>query len=539
MLRRGLLVLVFLAQSAGGQIIDFKPPHVLDSRSLEILQTFFVYSKEEAPSHDSTGYPFIKFHNIEATRAVGKGYEIVMMSTDHFTKYFDSTSFCCDDGMIAGKQCGEDARGSFVIGGPEVLRKHIYRYPVPSFGHTDQTVESRQPLLESGAYVLVLANCGPTKDAELTGRILVKNPFGFLPGDEIHKLRFYMQLTCAYVLVAMAWSYQAFKWWTELVFYQYVVSAIIFLGLLDTSFSYFYYNDWNESGTPSSILFCISSFFGVAKSMSTVVFVLFAALGLGITRARLDTEVTNLLMFFGIWFIVHIVFAYSSSANSRNHYGSSAMKMYTNAFFACAALQSSAIIWIMTSLTELIESLKSRRQTEKLLLFQRLFVVLGIVAVIACLLVCAFIYRVNRLDAGSRWRDEWLFVDAAPAGGIFVILVGLAYLWAPSQYSKVFEFASVSKDEEFRGSAPPGVPVGSQDVWGQEDSDEDEDLEKDGGGTTFWEMTQTDSTSPFGDDVLVNRAEETLAQPSIGGVEIINGALVVDPSVAPAAAKVE
>jgi len=511
-----------LAGTADGQILDFHPPHdVIGPNSLEVLQTFFVYSKEEAPSHDAGGHAYVKFHNVAVKEGSGKGLELSMWPSGALLQHIDTARFCCDDSMIEQNNCTEKERDSLVVSVPQVLRQHVYRHML------GDSADSRHTLLESGAYTLLLSNCGNLTNGQVTGRILLKNPHGFLPGDEIHKLRFYMQLTIAYVLFTGAWLYQAFKWWTELVVFQYAVSAVIFLGLLDALFSFAYYNDFNVSGTPAPILFTIASFFSVAKTMFTAFFVLMASMGVGITRLGIEEEQQHLRWFFGAWLISHVALAYLAVGSGTPAIGFW-VKVKTNVLLTCVFMQATCLIWIIWSLTELIESLKTRRQTEKLLLFQRLFVIMAIVCAGSAFMLIIFIWRAVRFDLGLRWRDEWLFSDAGPHTMMFLTALGVAYLWAPSQYSKLFEFArrKGGGDDE-HGDAPPGVPVGSQDVWAQEDSDDDNEK---GGDTSLWAMSKADGESPFSDEPLVSKAEEP-ADPLLGGIEIIGGALVVSSAV--------
>merc|ERR1712232_1091701 len=72
-----------------------------------------------------------------------------------------------------------------------------YMYTVPVHAATDTSSTSKQmsseatTIYSAGVYVLVLANCGDLADVTVTGHVVVRNPYGYLPGTDYQKLPLY------------------------------------------------------------------------------------------------------------------------------------------------------------------------------------------------------------------------------------------------------------------------------------------------------------------------------------------------------------
>lgn len=143
----------------------------------------------------------------------------------------------------------------------------------------------------TGVYILVFSNCGEFLDGTITGTIIVKNAYGFLPGNEYHKLPFYGWLLLIYVALAVAWMVQTLRFWKELFNIQNCITAVIFLGLVEALLWYTFFNDWNSTGVRGKMLFIFSILSSVVKSIFSYMLVLVAGLGWGVTRPYLDRQV--------------------------------------------------------------------------------------------------------------------------------------------------------------------------------------------------------------------------------------------------------
>merc|ERR1719335_1143934 len=131
----------------------------------------------------------------------------------------------------------------------------------------------------TGVYILVFSNCGDFADASVTSDIVVKNSYGFLPGNEYHKLPFYGWLLCIYLGCAAIWTFFSARWWKELLSIHHCISAVILFGLCESLLWYILYQQWNATGAPNEPLRVLAILASALKSVYTYMLVLVAALG--------------------------------------------------------------------------------------------------------------------------------------------------------------------------------------------------------------------------------------------------------------------
>jgi len=72
---------------------------------------------------------------------------------------------------------------------------------------------------------------------------IVTSPF-------LSKNQFYGFLGLTYLLIGIAWSILVACYWREILHIQIYISGIIFLCMVEMTFSYAYYANYNETGLP-------------------------------------------------------------------------------------------------------------------------------------------------------------------------------------------------------------------------------------------------------------------------------------------------
>merc|ERR1712125_275805 len=99
---------------------------------------------------------------------------------------------------------------------PDDAFYHTETIPLVS-GDSWQPNSTRVDLFRTGVYVLVFTNCGSFDKAFVNGDFIVKNAYGFLPGNEYPKLPFYESLTGIYGCMALLWIVLSVRWRSELI----------------------------------------------------------------------------------------------------------------------------------------------------------------------------------------------------------------------------------------------------------------------------------------------------------------------------------
>ncbi|CAK9042888.1 Transmembrane protein 87A [Durusdinium trenchii] len=275
------------------QIYSFEKMALPDARSLHTLYAFYVYSHQDAPER-TLGQPFVQFHNLmftannpadsEKAKNYG-GIQLSILPYRSFWTLIQPDKFCSSREDVAQGIAKEDGKLlAHKAPGESDESVNLYSHTVTYGSSSDHQV----PVHSTGVYILVFSNCGEFKDGEVSGSVIAKNSYGFLPGNEYHKMPFYGWLAIVYIAMAMLWMCLSLRYWRELFHIQYCVAAVIFLGLVEAFLQWRFFMDWNETGVRGRILFVLAILATVVKSIFSYMLVLVASLGWGVTRPYLD-----------------------------------------------------------------------------------------------------------------------------------------------------------------------------------------------------------------------------------------------------------
>eukprot|EP00929_Paragymnodinium_shiwhaense_P050088 TRINITY_DN25246_c0_g1_i1.p1 TRINITY_DN25246_c0_g1~~TRINITY_DN25246_c0_g1_i1.p1 ORF type:complete len:510 (+),score=110.88 TRINITY_DN25246_c0_g1_i1:132-1661(+) len=476
------------------QIYDFEETPIPGNRSLQTVYAFYVYSEAEAPERIAP--PFVKFAHLVAkaenppspatvTLETYKGVEVSIM------RYRDFWSLIHPDKFCAGP---EDVAAGLAKAADTLM---VMKKPGQSFADVDmyiRTVPFNRPsedknfnIKSTGIYILVLSNCGDLNEATVSGNVIIKNSYGFLPGIEYHKLPFYGWLFLGYVILAIVWLALSLRWWKEVFNIQNCIAAVIFFGLVESFLWYIFYHDWNSSGRRGKIVFVLAIWSTVVKSCFSYMLVLVASLGWGVTRPFLDSQVIRKIQVMSFLYIV--LDFIREAVFSFRHSHSLSLAFVLLCLLPVSLMNGAIFYWVFTALSNLILTLQERRQTEKLALFQTLWRILIIALSIATFSMLFQFFDVSR-DNTSRWRYQWFFVDGIPHILFVFVLIAMMYLWAPHKYSQRYAYSQqINNDLEDSGK-------GNQAVWADDDILDGGD---DDDGDSFWAATQApDNTDVIG-----------------------------------------
>merc|ERR1712113_1263496 len=280
-----------------------------------------------------------------------------------------------------------------------------------------------------------------------------KNAYGFLPGNEYHKMPFYGWLLLVYVALAVAWMVLSLRWWREVFNIQNCISAVIFFGLIEAFLWYVFFNDWNVTGVRGKVLFILSILSSVVKSIFSYMLVLVAALGWGVTRPYLDRQV--ILKIQAVCFLYIILDFIREAVLSFRHSHSLSLAFVLLCLLPVSLLNGGIFYWVFTALSSLMEPLRDRRQYEKLALFERLWKILVCALAIASLTLLFQIFDLSR-SISIRWHYQWFFADGVSHILFLLVLAGMMYLWAPHTNSQRYAYSQQVDDEDKEGMMEDG-----------------------------------------------------------------------------------
>lgn len=488
------------------QLYKFEDTPVPEAKSLHTMYAFYIYSHIDAPDR-SLGSPFVKFHSLvaqstSATETNDKletysGVQLSILPYSDFWKLINPNRFCSlPDDVQAGYASAPDQLLVQAGPNPEAvgMYTHTVRFAKPGAIPKDVQV----PVRLTGVYILVFSNCGNFIDATVSGSVVVKNAYGFLPGNEYHKMPFYGWLSLGYAALAVMWLLLTFRWWRELIHIQGCIAGVIFLGLVEAFLWWIFFNDWNSSGNRGKVLFVLAIMSTVLKSIFSYMLVLVASLGWGVTRPYLDQRTILKIQAVSLLYIV-LDFIRETVLSFR-HSHTLSLTFVLLCLLPVSLLNGGIFYWIFTALSGLIETLRERRQSDKLLLFQRLWKLLVFAMGVASLMLLWQIFDLSR-SIMLRWHYQWLFADGVSHLLFLVVLMVMMFLWAPNTNSQRYAYSQqidskYDKDSELEAKAPP--------VWAQEDT-----LEEGEEDESFWASTHGNTqsvtstvTSKFGADKI-------------------------------------
>jgi hypothetical protein len=457
------------------------------NRSLHTLYAFYIFSHEEAPERP-LGQPFVKFHDLVAKPGLSpvpqginlqdyKGIQLSIMKYTDFWELINPKKFCCTQEDEVIQKC--EKKDQLLVRKPAGTKYQDVDVYSVAVGFTEAPMKDvKMSVRRTGVYILVFSNCGDYADATVAGSIVVKNAYGFLPGNEYHKMPFYGWLLLIYVTLAVMWMVLSLRWWKELFNIQNCITAVIFFGLVEAFLWYIFFNDWNSTGVRGKMLFILAILSSVVKSIFSYMLVLVAALGWGVTRPYLDKQV--ILKIQAVCFLYIVLDFIRESVLSFRHSHSLSLAFVLLCLLPVSLLNGGIFYWVFTALSSLMETLRDRRQFEKLALFQRLWKILIFALAVATATLLFQIFNLSR-SITTRWKYQWLFADGVSHILFLVVLAAMMYLWAPHKYSQRFAYS-----QQVDSSDPDGAAAAAPaDVWAEEGGLDDEPDDAD----SFWATT--------------------------------------------------
>ena len=234
------------------------------------------------------------------------------------------------------------------------------------------------------------------------------------------------------------------------------ITAVLAIGMIETTMLFAHYLNWNDSGTPALAITFIGIFFGTAKRALSRILVQLVALGYGVVRPSLGEDMNRVLYLGGTYAVLSLIYTLLVKMPSNNRLaGDPVYNIISIIVLVLAMVDTTFYIWIFTSINNLLVSLASRKQGVKYLLYRNfrtiLFVLLGFTC--AWALYGTLIFMNDTSGANSNWREKWT-VDALWELIYFIIMVAIAVMWAPSKnsqrYAYSIELTQLDDDEEWQ-----------------------------------------------------------------------------------------
>ncbi|CAE8639205.1 unnamed protein product [Polarella glacialis] len=493
-------------KTVSAQIYQFENVSLPEAKSLHTLYAFYVYSHQEAPER-TLGQPFVKFHNLVSHSTDGSktdvdlkdysGIQLSILPYRNFWSLINPEKFCSSQEDVEAKNA-ETANVLLAqkpAGTPDA-DVNLYSHSVKFLGADGHPSDQQLPVHTTAVYILVFSNCGDFSGGQISGSVIVKNAYGFLPGNEYHKMPFYGWLSMFYTGMACVWMVLSLRYWRELFHIQYCITIVIFLGLVEAFLWWRFFEDWNNSGIRGRFIFVVAILASVVKSIFSYMLVLVASLGWGVTRPYLDQG--TIVKVQALTFLYIVLDFVRESVLSFRHSHSLSMAFVMLCLLPVALLNGIIFYWIFTSLSSLMETLSERKQSEKLVLFQRLWKILIVALSLASLSLLFQLFDLSR-SISVRWQYQWFFADGITHVLFCFVLIAIMVLWAPSTNGQRYAYKPVGDTETEKDSSSKAVD--SSQVWADEGGLDDEEEDD-----SFWAAAHGKGPKA---DVIGNKEESS------------------------------
>eukprot|EP00930_Biecheleria_cincta_P062806 TRINITY_DN48251_c0_g1_i1.p1 TRINITY_DN48251_c0_g1~~TRINITY_DN48251_c0_g1_i1.p1 ORF type:complete len:510 (-),score=102.94 TRINITY_DN48251_c0_g1_i1:112-1641(-) len=473
-----------LVVTAWAQIYRFEEETVPESKSLVMKTVFFVISKNDTGGNESKVTFTQLFANSTSqsrpafTLREYVGIQLHLMRYEDFGKFVKADKMCSTADDVAKGYAEKEDQLILHTGGKDKNKKlddlqvssyEVRFYGLREHGHADL----EKNITRTGVYVLVLSNCGTYDKATISGNVYVKNPYGYLPGDEIAKLRLFKISSVVYVVLLAVWLLLCLRWYSVLSRFHVYILAVIALGLAECIVCYMSLSQWNSTGLKTHQFFRPLVLLSATRTSSSYVMVLLASLGWGMSRQELNTST--------VWKMSLLAVIYTALNCIREIMGSSSQSLAPSqnlvlfCFVPLSLLHGATFYWIFSALSCVIEELRSMGQTEQLSIFQQLWRVLLCAVGFALLSVLVQVFVFSQ-DALAYWRQQWLVTDLAPHLVFSFVLVVIMLLWAPSEDTPRNQFMQI----DGTGKGDKVAPGADGSIW------TDEAMEGDDDDSSFW-----------------------------------------------------
>ena len=449
------LLVCFTAVSSCAGIIFHYDNLKLENNILK-YRSSYMYSVNDAPAVKSKNpHSYIKFHftlELDNTNSdnvaqvtVFKGVPGDFLGANH--------KYCCSREDVKSGFCS--VMNELFI--PDKIKSAVFLADFDEGeavdGKTTVDLHGTYDIEEKGLYTIMFSFCQPNpSEIKISGTATWKNPYGYLTGEFYGFLKFYGNLSVAYLICAMGWGYLCARNWKELLMVQNCITAVIALGMIEVMLRYYDFHTLNALGSRNHALMLAGVTFATIKKTVSRMLVLVVGMGYGVVKPNLGETGNKVAILGFIYLIVASVQHTVENLSMHSENGD------TNSFpkivllVPVAALDTYFYFWIFRSIRTTVTQLESRGQEAKLKLYLQFQRVLVISVLVTCL--WAVLYLIVRVFQFRKFEWEHIYIlDGFWDCLYLAILLSIMYLWRPNKNSQRYAYTQVKTfdqdDEEY------------------------------------------------------------------------------------------
>jgi len=282
---------------------------------------------------------------------------------------------------------------------------------------------------ETGKYALAVSNCGGYSAATISGRVSVKSAHGHLPGNQLNTMYASGCFAVLYAVIFLVWLVSmACNAGAGLFYVHHDIAAACGLCVAEGISSWVEDRDWNATGDRSNLLGAISVVSSALKCVFLWRAVLMPSLGAGVVRESAGGRSEFAFCALSAFFL-------AQGCVSRSVFSRRFDLALEEPFLATVALPgvaAAAVIyaWTFKALSGFIRSLRERKSTELLGVFEEMRVVFLAGAALSAMVA---VMQLAFLGTEFPWERQWILDQAVPQLGFMAVLLAMMHVWWPSE----------------------------------------------------------------------------------------------------------
>ncbi|KAL1222856.1 hypothetical protein V5N11_022160 [Cardamine amara subsp. amara] len=278
-------------------------------------------------------------------------------------------------------------------------------------------------ITKTGFYTLYFMTCDPELDAtKIRGRTVWKNPYGYLPGDDVPFTTLFASMFWAYVLLALAWFPVFVQHWKHRIQLHSHITLVIVFAMCESAFRYVEFTNVNSTGMRNmSDTFWAVTFSSLRMTLSRLL-LLFISSGYGVVKPVVGAMPWRMLLLGVICFVLN------EAIGCAEHLGVFSQQGMTFIRLSWSIVEMVFLQWIFRSLWKTLKMLKQVKTNTAKLQFYRMFAI----ALVFLMSVNITFIQVKFLVLDNPLSEFWWIMPACWYVLAYALLLLICLFWAPS-----------------------------------------------------------------------------------------------------------
>lgn len=356
----------------------------------------------------------------------------------------DDRLLICNEEAVSRDYCVEEDRGEFLI---DTDARNNTKLSIMT-----KAIDLSNPLplrydIKHTSYYCVSTLSLDTNT--YTGVVEFRNSYGELPAAEYFNLPFYGALAIVYVAIGALWAFQYVQHKAEILPVQnYITVLIAFLSAeMIVIWGYYDYVNLHGYSIGSTIYMIAVALLNAFRNSFSFFMILIVSMGYSVVRPSLGPAMVRARMLAIAHFVFGVIYSVTSMAISAE----TASPWVLLVILPLSGTMTVLYLWTLNSLQATIKELEQRMQSQKALMYKRLWgVVVWSITVMVLFILLNTITLANRSPdfLPKHWKDR--FVLDGWLNTLYLTVFGtIVFLWRPTADNRRFAMSEEIRQDDF------------------------------------------------------------------------------------------